>query len=150
MAFTSGFGRRMRVEQLKYVANQTPAASPTNIYIGMSTANPGDDAVSIAEPTIGTGGYTRQLMAWDAIATPVAGNPAVMQNSATVTFGPSSAAWSTGATPLTHVAYWTASTGVTEAVYVAAGAVAVPPQVNTAGVTLTAAAGTLQISYASS
>jgi hypothetical protein len=143
----AGFGRRFRVEMLKYAANQTPAASPT-ISVGFSTADPGDAAATIAEPTIGTGGYARQTVSWTAIATPTAGSPAVMSNSAQVTWGPSSAAWSSGATPLSHVAYWTASTGVTEAVYVASGSIAVPPQVNAAGVTLTAAIGALQLTLA--
>lgn len=141
----AGFGRRFRVEMLKYAANQTPAASPTTISAGFSTADPGDAAATIAEPTIGTGGYARQPITWTAIATPTAGSPAVMSNSAQVTWGPSTAAWSSGASPLTHIAYWTAGTGVTESLYVASGSVAVPPQVNAAGVTLTAAAAALQL-----
>lgn len=141
----AGLTRRMRVEILKYVANQTPAASPTTISVGFSTANPGDDAATIAEPTIGTGGYARQAVTWTAVATPTAGSPAVLQNSAVVTWGPSSAAWSTGATPLSFLVYWTASTGVTESLLVAFGSVSAPPQVNAAGVTLTAAIGALQI-----
>ena len=44
----AGFGRRFRVEMLKYAANQTPAASPTTISAGFSTADPGDAAATIA------------------------------------------------------------------------------------------------------
>jgi hypothetical protein len=58
---------------------------------------------------------------------------------------PSTAAWSTGTTPLSHLAYWTAATGVTEATFVGFGAVSTPPQVNAAGVTLTAATSALEI-----
>lgn len=152
----AGLGRRMRVEMLKYVANLTPAASPTNIFVGFSTASPGDDAATVAEPTIGTGGYTRAQMgsggvAWTAVATPAAGSPARLLNSASVTWGgttqgsASTAAWSSGTTPLSFLCYWTASTGVTEATFVAFGAVSTPPQVNAAGVTLTAAASALEI-----
>lgn len=146
----------MRVEMLKYVGNLTPAASPTNIYAGFSTASPGDDGATIAEPTIGTGGYTRAMLgaggvAWTAVATPGAGSPARLLNSGAVTWGgttqgsASTGAWSSGTTPLTHLVYWTAATGVTEATFVGFGAVSTPPQVNAAGVTLTAAASALEI-----
>lgn len=152
----AGLGRRMRVDLLKYVANATPAGSPTNIFVGFSTASPGDDAAGIAEPTISTGGYTRAQMgsggvAWTTVATPTAGSPARLLNNATVTWGgttpgsASTAAWSTTTTPLAYLAYWTASTGITEATFVGFGAVSTPPQVNAAGVTLTAAASALEI-----
>lgn len=154
----AGLGRRMRVDLLKYVGNLTPAGSPTNIYAGFSTASPGDDASGVAEPTISTGGYTRAMLgsagggiAWTAVATPTAGSPARLLNNATVTWGgltqgsASTAAWSTTTTPLAFLAYWTASTGVTEATFVGFGAVTTPPQVNAAGVTLTAAASALEI-----
>ena len=152
----AGLGRRMRVDLLKYVANATPAGSPTNIFVGFSTAAPADDASTVAEPTISTGGYTRAQMgsggvAWTAVATPAAGAPARLLNSGPVTWGgttqgsASTAAWSSGTTPLAYLAYWTAATGVTEATFVAFGAVSTPPQVNAAGVTLTAATSALEI-----
>ena len=141
----AGMGRRLRVECLKYISNQTPAASPAAWNIGFSTANPGDDGQSVAEPTIGTGGYARQAVAWAAVATPANGAPAVLQNSGSVSFGPSSAAWSTGATPLTHVAYWTGTTGTSEATFLASGAVSVPPSVAASQTTLTSSAGSLQV-----
>lgn len=144
-----GFGRRVCVDMLKYISPaETPAAEPASIFAGFSTATINADASGYAEPTIGTGGYARSAVTFGAVATPTSGSPAVLQNSSTVTWGPSSAAWSTGATPLTAIGYWTASTGVTEATFVAAGNLSSPPQVNGANVTITASAGALQLTLA--
>jgi len=146
----AGFTRSFRGTLIKFVANQTPGSPPTTIYAGFSTANPGDDVSAIAEPTIGTGGYARQLMSFSAYSAPAAGATTFVANSATVTWGPSSAAWSTGATPLTHIVYWTASTGVTEATSVAYGAISLPSQVSAAGISITAQPGALQLQLAPS
>lgn len=146
----AGLGRRMRVAFLDYIRASVTTSALSTIYAGFSTAAPGDDASTIAEPTIGTGGYARAQLgtggvAWTAVATPTAGSPARLLNSGTVTWGPSSAAWSTTTSPLTHIAYWTASSGVTEATFVGFGAVSTPPIVNAAGITITAAASALEI-----
>lgn len=146
----AGLGRRMRVAFLNYIAVNTTTNGMATMYAGFSTASPGDDASTIAEPTIGAGGYARAQLgtggvAWTTVATPTAGSPARLLNNATVTWGPSSAAWSSGTSPLTHIAYWTASSGVTEATFVGFGAVSTPPIVNAAGVTITAAASALEI-----
>lgn len=141
----------MRVAFLDYIRANVTTNGLSTIYVGFSTASPGDDASTIAEPTIGTGSYARAQLgtggvAWSAVATPAAGSPARLLNSATVTWGPSSGSgWSTGTSPLTHLAYWTASTGVTESTFVGFGAVSTPPIVNAAGITLTAAASALEI-----
>jgi len=155
----AGLSRRMRVNMLKWLGSQSPATPNTIIYVGFSTASPGDDAAGIAEPTISTGGYTRaqmgagggQQIAWTTVATPAAGAAAKLVNNASVTWGgttqgsASSAAWSTGTTPLAYLFYSESSTSTAEANFVAFGAVSTPPQVNAAGVTLTAAASALEI-----
>lgn len=147
----AGLGRRIRKAFLDYIGTNVTSNGLSTIYVGFSTVTPGDDASTIAEPTIGTGSYARAILgsggvAWSAVATPTAGQPAKLTNSANVTWGPSSASgWSTGTTPLGFLCYWTASTGVTEATFVGFGAVSTPPQVNAAGVTLTAATAALEI-----
>lgn len=144
---------------LKGLSSQTSFTPGTVIYVGFSTANPLDDASGIAEPTIPTGGYTRaqmgagggQQIAWTAVATPAAGSPAKLVNSGAVTWGgttqgsASSAAWSTGTTPLAYLFYSENATSTAEANFVGFGAVTTPPQVNAAGVTLTAATSALEI-----
>lgn len=42
-------------------ANDNGAAAPTNVYIGLSSTTPADDATGVTEPS--TGGYARVLQA---------------------------------------------------------------------------------------
>lgn len=130
---------------MKYFINQSPAAAATTLSAGFSTTTPGDDATNVTEPTIGTGGYARQAVTFGAVATPAAGAAVVASNSAVITWGPSSAAWSSGTNPLTNLCLWNASTGTTEAVFEAFGAISVAPQVAGSQVTLTCAVGALQV-----
>lgn len=157
----AGLGRRMRVGLLEHIrssgAGGAGSVALSAMYAGFGhTTSPGDDASGVQEPTIGTGGYTRAQLGtggvtWSAISTPSAGAVARLQNSGAVTWGgttqgaASTAPWSTGTTPLAYLCYWTGATGVTEATFVGFGAVSTPPQVNAAGVTLTAATGALEI-----
>lgn len=133
----------MRVECLKYVANDTPAASPTVWYAALSTAAIADDASGLAEPSA-TGNYTPPNLAWTSPPTPTAGQPAVLANSGTVNWGVSSAAWSTGATTLPYIGVFNHATTRTEAVFIGAMDVAVPRAVNASGVTLESVAADLQ------
>jgi hypothetical protein len=44
---------------LNYVFGATAYTNPATLYVGLSTANPGDDFAGLAEPVIGTGAYAR-------------------------------------------------------------------------------------------
>ena len=94
------------VEQNAYLnARYTGGASISNtaLYIGLSTASPGSAGSMTNEPT-STGGYARVSVG--ATGTTIFGSATtgVLTNSnAAITFPSSTAAWSTGATPLT---YW--------------------------------------------
>jgi hypothetical protein len=141
----TGWGRRLRTEMQKYAVNASPAASPTTPHAALSTANCGDDGAANAEPT-STGGYAAQPITWTAPTLPANDASAVAANSASFSFGngspasgPSSAAYSTGATNLTHIGVWNHLTTRTEAVYLGRAAIAVPQAVNSAGITLTVA-----------
>jgi len=141
----TGYGKRVRRTMVDFVAGKAPTA-PANWYQALSTANPGDDGASLAEPT-STGGYTRSADmtsgGWTAAPDPSNDAAAVSANSGTVSFPESTAAWSTGATNLTHFATFTSSTLSTEAVYVGRGSLNNPTAVNSSGVTLTFAAAAL-------
>jgi len=129
---------------LKWLGNASPAASPTTPFAAFSTAVINDDASGLAEPTAGTGGYAAQAVTWTTPPTPTAGQPAVLANAATITWGPSSAAWSTGATTLPVIGIFNHVTTRTEAVFLGAMGVSVARAVNAAGVTLESLAGDLQ------
>jgi len=128
---------------LKWLGNASPAASPTTPHAAFSTAVIADDGSGLAEPT-STGGYAAQAITWTTPPTPTAGQPAVLANSATITWGPSSVAWSTGATTLPVIGVFNHLTTRTEAVFMGAMGVSVPRAVNAAGVTLESLAGDLQ------
>jgi hypothetical protein len=128
---------------LKYVGNQSPTAI-TAWFAAFSTAVINDDASGLAEPTAGTGGYAAQAVAWTTVPTPTAGQPAVLGNSGTITWGPSSAAWSTGATTLPVIGIYNHVTTRLEANFIGAMGVSVARAVNAAGVTLESLAGDLQ------
>lgn len=147
-----GYGRRIRRIALDWVAGVTSPlpAAPTALYCGLSTADPGDAAAGIAEPTIGTGAYARATIGitqtnWTPAPNPTAGSPAVSANANTVSFPASSAPWSTGPTTLTHFFISDSTTAVTEAAFVARGALSPTTTVNAIGITLSFAAGTLII-----
>lgn len=138
----TGWGARLRAEMQNYATNKTPAASPTTPFASLSTANPGDQGAANAEPT-STGGYAAQAITWAATTQPADDASAVASNSVAITWGPSGAAWSTGATNLTHVGIWNHVTTRTNAVFLGRAAIAVPQAVNAASITLTIAIGGL-------
>jgi hypothetical protein len=131
----------------KYATNTSPAASPTTPHASLSTANPNDDGQSNAEPT-STGGYARQTITWATPTQPSNDASCIAQNSAAISWT-SSAAYSTGATNLTHVGVWSSLTLTTEAAYLGRAQIAVAQAVNAAGITLTIAINGLQMGFIS-
>ena len=110
-----------------------------NVYIGLKTADPLDDNSAGTEPTDPTGAYERieSIPAdWEAAA-----NGAI-QNDEIQEFAESSAAWSTGATPLTHFIIMDAVTGGN---MLAHGSLTTPRTVNAAGVLLRFPVGEIDV-----
>lgn len=138
----TGWGREVR-RALQNVATQNAAGKTfTTPFASLSTANPNDDGQSNAEPT-STGSYAAQAVTWTAPPLPALDASAVAANAGAITWGPSSAAYSTGATALSHVGLWNNLTTRTEAAFLGRAAITVPQAVNAAGITLTIAIGGL-------
>jgi hypothetical protein len=77
---------------------------PANLYVGLSTADPLDDASGNAEP--GAGAYARVLCnTWDSAATST--GAARTANAAEIAFPEATASWGT----VTHWTIWDASSG---------------------------------------
>jgi len=111
---------------------KTPLAAPTNLWVALSTADPGEDGASLAEPT---GGYARAETDgddWEA-----ADSNGVTSNATQFSFGPASGDWGT----ITHVAIVDSDTA---GQVVARGVLTSPRTVNT-GDTLIFAIGELDI-----
>ena len=78
------------------------AYTPPTIYVGLSTADPGDDASGLAEPA--GGGYARVTTAagdWDAAAS------GLIDNANAITFPTATGSWGT----VTHVGLFDAASG---------------------------------------
>lgn len=87
-------------EILDHVLKTADWAQPTNLYLGLSTADPTDDASGIAEP--GSGAYARvQHNTWD-----VASSRAT-ENTGTISFPEATGNWGT----ITHFMIMDASSG---------------------------------------
>lgn len=83
---------------LDHVFKGTALAQPTNITIGLSTADPTDNGSALAEPSGGS--YARQTQnSWNAAATNGSGQGEVTNNG-DITFPEATANWGT----ITHVA----------------------------------------------
>lgn len=123
---------------------------PETVYCGLSTGDPGygtggeySDALvysasSANEPTGGVGGYGRVLVSTGIFteAALISSNPtkgAVISNAGIISFTSSSAAYSSGSTPITHVFF---SVGVTTQVDDIFGSIALttPIVVDAAGI----------------
>ena len=75
-------------EVLDHVLKTGDWAQPTNLYVGLSTADPTDDASGIAEP--GGNGYARvQHNNWDAAAS------RATENTGTISFPEATGTWGT-------------------------------------------------------
>lgn len=147
----TGWGREVRRDFSRLAGSVATTKTYTTPYASLSTTNPNDDGASNAEPT-STGGYGAQTISWTAPPLPANDAAAILANSAAISFGngapytgPSSGAWSTGASTLTHVGIWNNISTRTEAAFLGRAAVAVPLAVNAAGITLTLAIGALQM-----
>lgn len=131
---------------MKWLGNDTPASSMTTPFAAFSTADPGDDGQSMAEPT-STGSYAAKAITWSSVSLPSNDAAAVLENSATVSWT-STAAWSTGATTLPYIGVFNHVTTRTESGnFFGVLDVAVPRAVNASGVTLESAAGDLQFTF---
>lgn len=138
----TGWGRRVRLDMQKLVTNTTPA-SYTAWFAGLVTTNPLDDGSGVTagstEPS-STGSYARQAITWSTPATGALDASVPALNSASISWT-STAAFSTGATNLTHICVYNTATlaTVAEASYLGRAAITTPQAVNAAGITLTIA-----------
>ena len=117
----------------------TPA---TTHYIGLSTANPTDDASGNAEPS--TGAYARVTFTNNTTNWGAAGSSSERSNAVAITFPESTAAWS-GGSNLTYFTIWDHATNTAAANLVAYGALDTARSVDAAGITLSFAIGALDI-----
>ncbi|MHC4104432.1 MAG: phage tail fiber protein [Planctomycetota bacterium] len=80
---------------LDHIFENTAYTQETELYVGLSTADPADDASGITEQTIGVGGYSRQAIGgtsyWGA-----ASSRSITNSVAGVTFSQATADWSSG------------------------------------------------------
>jgi hypothetical protein len=140
-----GIGRRLRNNMMNGAFGKTPFTMPSSWFISLHTTNPGDDGQGGGEPT-STGGYARvQVLAsgWNALSNtpPPPSNDAAssITNNGVINFPTSSAAWSTGATNLTHIGVWDSSTLTAEANFIGRVALTTPQAVNAANITISIA-----------
>jgi len=126
------FGDYLEKKLLDHLFGKAAYTAPT-IYLALSTADPGDDGATIAEPV--ANGYARKVTAasdWNA-ATLGAG---ATDNAADISFGESSGAWGT----ITHFALFD---NLTVGNFLGGGTLTTPRAVTAAGVILKFAAGDL-------
>jgi hypothetical protein len=132
------FGDYLEKKLLDHFFGKAAYTAPI-IYLALSTADPGDDGSTIAEPS--SGGYARKSTAasdWNA-ATLGAG---ATDNAADISFAESSGAWAAGAN-LTHFALFDDPTAGN---FLGWGVLTTPRAVAAAGVILKFAAGDLDVS----
>lgn len=140
-----GIGRLQRQKMLQWASGGTPTGQlSTTPKAVLSTSTIADDGSGLTEPTIGTGAYAAAAVAWTAPPLPTAGNPAVLANSGTVTWGPSTGSGFSPTGPFTVVGIYDHATTRTEAVFLGAMGVSVSRSVAAAGITLESLAGDLQ------
>ena len=108
-------------------------------YIGLKTADPTDDNSGGTEPTITTGGYARIVSPETDWENAAAG---AIKNDTILPFPESTAAWSTGATALTHFIIMDAASGGN---MLAHGTLTTPRTVNAAGILLKFPVGELEV-----
>ena len=118
-------------------------AQTGSVYVGLKTADPTDAGTGGTEPAVGTAGYARAVIsrATGSWSTP-AGSPRAISNAAIVSFPESTGAWASSAA-LTHFEIRDAATGGNLLHH---GALGTARTVNAAGITVSFAAGALQIS----
>ena len=131
----ANFSTYLSNKLLDHANGKTAFTMPT-VYVGVSTTTPTMPAgTGVTEPTAGTGNYgrvnTNSPQCWGSAATNSATNSANA-----ITFGTSSAAWSSGASNCTYLVAYDASTGGN---LLWADPITTPFAVNAAGVTPSAA-----------
>jgi hypothetical protein len=107
---SGGFSTYLANKMLDHTFKVASYTVPTNIYCGLSTANPGDSASGLAEPS--GNAYARTVKnAWDTAAS------GASQNSSAITFPTATGSWGT----ITHAALFDASTAGNMLMYGALG-----------------------------
>jgi len=100
------FANGLEEEIIDWAFNDTAFQTrPTEIYVGLHTGDPGDDASANEVST--TDGYDRQALANAADWTKT--NHDQAENAAKARFGPATADWG----DISHASLWTAQTGGT-------------------------------------
>lgn len=95
----SGFSTYLANKLLDHLLKVAAYTVPSNVYVGLSTAAPGDTGGTLAEPS--GNAYARTVMnTWDAAAS------GATQNTAAITFPTATGSWGT----VSHVALFDAST----------------------------------------
>jgi len=88
---------------------------PTTVYIGLSTADPGEAAAGLAEPSGGSYARVAVVNSSNNFSAAAAG---VKQNAAAVTFPEASASWGL----VSHAAFWTDPTSDGAGAFLGSGA----------------------------
>lgn len=144
----TGLGRRMRGHAINWVFNKTATQPASTYHISAHTADPGDDGQTANEPS-GTGSYARISVAASALTAAstsgTLGAPNNVENTSQVSFPASTAAWSTAANNITHFGVWDHATNTAEANFIGRGSISNPTAVNASGITLSFAAGALDM-----
>jgi hypothetical protein len=139
-------GDYMRDGLLNESFGGTTFTFPGTHHIGLKTANPTADNSGGTEPTA-TGSYARESVVNNTTNWGTDTSNGTKANAVAITFTESTAAWSTGATPLTYfIALDSATLGSGNFLWY--GPLDTSRTVNAAGITLEFAIGELDITYA--
>ncbi len=111
----SGLAIRVHKEILDCYLNATNITAPTNIYVSLHTADPGDGEPAVTSNEVSGNNYARKLHnAWDAAADDGDTGPVYVLNDGVVTFAQATGgAWGT----ITHAGLWTSLAGTGTADY---------------------------------
>jgi hypothetical protein len=149
-----GWGRRVREQCTRFATGRTTSyTAPT--HVALLTGNCGDDgqgnAAGAQEPT-STGGYARTAITFvdPVVYTSVTNDTVNVCKHNSLAFGASSAAYSTGATVLNHIALYASSSTFTEVNFCGRASIATPPAVASAGINVSIAADAIAMGMISS
>lgn len=142
-----GLNQAARNDALTRFAGGSPGTAPSAWFISLHTADPGD-STTIGSEVTGTGYARVQINAigggnpnWAAVT---GTNPQILANDDTITFPASGGAWSSGSN-ITYFGVCSASSGGS---LLARGSLTSPVAVAGSGVTISFAAGQLQLTAA--
>ena len=136
------FSNSIENQVLNAVCGAVAYTPDVTYYVGLSTADPTDDASGNAEPSAGS--YARVTITNNETTWGAAGSSSARANAITIDFPESTAAWEAGA-DLTHFAIWSHATNETSSDLVCTGALDTARAVAAAGVTLSFAVGALDV-----